>query len=527
MNFDSNKEKNLLNLNIMRCDKITIKKIKSLIPPSSQNEKYFLKLTTNDKTPQTSKLFLFKNSSEIILNQSFSFETFQEKIIKEIKIEFIKQKENISLYKGIILNQNFIFDEKSGDNILYLTDEKGTELIIVYYSIEYKAIDSFELFDKSVKYNESANKNYLKKSRKNVSQDDNIKNEFIQNLLYIQIIIDYFTGLINWENYIETFLFLVVITVIILYFKVIFIYILPLSIIFFNIRKKDQIKEFLNEKNSEENKHKSNLLYIKIQEDFNYLIEQYEYFVQKLFTGKKSNIINIYKALILTVVSNIFLFYFNLFYLIPCRKIFILLIWIFFLSKNSFCIKFYYIMLEIFSPFFTKINLFKKIKNFFKDFINIIFPICSIYNSFPEDNTNTYISMVKSQGLKTDSNTIIKSSSKTLRSSINTSNNLIKFELYENERWWVLAERTKNLAGSKPTWCKVGKPNDFCDKSKIFLPDDEDNKYQWSADWKIEKNSGTDDDGWEYANDFDSEFGKNEKFKYVRRRKWVRYANKI
>ena len=150
MNFDSNKEKNLLNLNIMRCDKITIKKIKSLIPPSSQNEKYFLKLTTNNKTPQTSKLFLFKNSSEVILNQSFSFETFQEKIIKEIKIEFIKQKENISLYKGIILNQNFIFDEKSGDNILYLTDEKGTELIIVYYSIEYKAIDSFEFFDKSV-----------------------------------------------------------------------------------------------------------------------------------------------------------------------------------------------------------------------------------------------------------------------------------------------------------------------------------------------------------------------------------------
>ena len=60
MNFDSNKEKNLLNLNIMRCDKITIKKIKSLIPPSSQNEKYFLKLTTNNKTPQTSKLFIQK-----------------------------------------------------------------------------------------------------------------------------------------------------------------------------------------------------------------------------------------------------------------------------------------------------------------------------------------------------------------------------------------------------------------------------------------------------------------------------------
>ena len=35
------------------------------------------------------------------------------------------------------------------------------------------------------------------------------------------------------------------------------------------------------------------------------------------------------------------------------------------------------------------------------------------------------------------------------------------------------------------------------------------------------------DNGWEYADDFDSVFGKDEKLKYVRRRKWVRYANKI
>ena len=85
MNFDSNKEKNLMNLNIMRCNKIIIKKVKSLIPLSSKNEKYFLKLTTNNNTPQISKIFSFKEISEIILNQSFSLETFQEKIIKEIK----------------------------------------------------------------------------------------------------------------------------------------------------------------------------------------------------------------------------------------------------------------------------------------------------------------------------------------------------------------------------------------------------------------------------------------------------------
>ena len=178
MNFDSNKEKNLMNLNIMRCDKITIKKLKSLIPLSSKNEKYFLKLTTNNNTPQISKIFSFKEISEIILNQSFSLETFQEKIIKEIKFEFINQDKNISVYSGSIINQNFIFDEKTGDNIIYLSDKKGMELLIIYYTIEYKAIDSFEFFDKSVKFNELANKDYLKKSRMNISQDESIKNEF-------------------------------------------------------------------------------------------------------------------------------------------------------------------------------------------------------------------------------------------------------------------------------------------------------------------------------------------------------------
>ena len=119
MNFDSNKEKNLMNLNIMRCDKIIIKKLKSLIPLSSKNERYFLKITTNNNTQQLSKTFSFKEISEIILNQSFSLETFQEKIIKEMKFELINEDKNTSVYSGSIINQNFIFDDKTGDNILF------------------------------------------------------------------------------------------------------------------------------------------------------------------------------------------------------------------------------------------------------------------------------------------------------------------------------------------------------------------------------------------------------------------------
>ena len=529
MNFDSNKEKNLMNLNIMRFDKITIKKLKSLIPLSSKNERYFLKITTNNNTPQLSKTFSFKEISEIILNQSFSLETFQEKIIKEIKFELINEVKNTSIYSGSIINQNFIFDDKTGDNILYLSDKKGMELLIIYYSIEYKAMDSFELFDKSVKYNELANKDYLKKSRMNISQDESIKNEFIKNLIYVEIIEDYCNGLIKWKNNIETLFFLIIISFVVLHFKFQYIYFLPLSIVFLHVRNKNKIKHFLNEKNNEENIQKGNSFFIKIQYDFNNIVENYELFTQKIITGKKSNIIKIYKALILTVISNIFLFYFKIFYLINWRKIFVIIIWFFFLSNNSFCLKLYYIMNELLFPFSSKLNgfsLIQKVKKIPKYILNIFIPVTSLYDSFTEDNSETYISLVKSQGLKQNSKNILRTQT-LLKKSIGPGNNLIKFELYENERWWVIAGWTKNLVGNRPNWCRVDKPYEFCDKTKIFLPDDEDNKYQWSAGWKIEINDNTDENGWEYADDFDSEFSKNEKFKYVRRRKWVRYANKI
>ena len=170
--------------------------------------------------------------------------------------------------------------------------------------------------------------------------------------------------------------------------------------------------------------------------------------------------------------------------------------------------------------------LFKEIKQFPKFVLNFFIPLSSLYGILNEDDSDTYISLVKSHGIKQQSNNIIKIQ-KTPKKIVNSGNNLVKFELYENERWWVIAGWTKNLIGGRPTWFKVDKPFDYCDKNKIFLPNDENNKYQWSADWKIEINKNTDDNGWEYADDFDSEFSKNDKFKYVRRRKWIRYANKI
>ena len=532
MKFDSIKEKSLLNLNIMRCNKITVKSIKSLNPSSpSKNDKYFIKLTINDSTPQISDIFSLSNSSEVKLDQPFWLETLQEKIIKEIKFELINDKNNKCEYQASILNQNFILDEKTGDNIIYLSDEKGDELIILYYIVEFKAIDSFEFFDKSVKYSASAKKNSLEKNWMSITPDDSIKNEFIQNLIYIEKIIDYCYDLLHWKNYIETLMFLIPISFIIMCFEFIYIF-LPLLIIFFIIRKKNALKQFFKEKNSEENKNKSKLFYLQIKNGYNDFIEKYEDFIKKIFAGKKSDIINIYKALLLTMISNIFFFYFKIFNLLNRKRVYILLLWIFFLSKNSICIKAYYIIKELLSAFIPLKNTKDpntKTNKFYKLMLNLFFPMYSLYhNTSSEDNSDKYISLVKSQGLQSNIKNVLRSSSKGLRNSNrNFGNNLIKFELYENERWWVIAGWTKNLMGDRATWCKPDKPYEFCDKSKIFLPNDENNIYQWSADWKIDINDGTDDNGWEYADDFDSVFGKDDKHKYVRRRKWVRYANKI
>lgn len=528
MKVDSNKEKNLMNLSIIRCNKITIKKIKCSL--DNLQKKYYIKLYSNNNTPQTSKIISFKNSKEIELNQSFPLETFQQKIIKEIKFEFYQAKDDsLLLYHGTIINQNFIFDESTGDYILHLSDDMGNDPITIYYSIEYGAIDSFETFDKFVKYNEYNNQNYIKKVQEGFTQDENIKNEFIENLQYLKVIILYFYNIVKWENMIDTLLFMISISFIILYFKIFYIYIFPLSIIFFHIKNKNKIKNLLKNKKDNMNKKNNELFFIKLQMFYNNLVELYEIVIQKVITGKKSMMIEVYKSLILTVLANVFLFYFRIFFIIRWKWVIVIMFWIFILSYNSFFVKIYSSIYSIFSSFFSLFSenkYYNKIRGLSKNIINLLIPFYPLYLSFKEENDDTYSSLVKSQGLRSSSNNELRKSSN-IHKKNSGGINLIKFELYENERWWMLIGWSKNTSGGVPTWCKVEKPYEYCDKTKIFLPNDENTKYQWSAEWKIEKSDNTDSLGWEYADNFDSEFSKEDKFKVVRRRKWVRYANKV
>lgn len=87
------------------------------------------------------------------------------------------------------------------------------------------------------------------------------------------------------------------------------------------MKNKSKLNDFLNNKENPINKRRNDLFYISLQDKYNNLIEGYENFIKKIIVGKNSTIIEIYKALIIAMILNIFLFHYNFFYIIKWRKI--------------------------------------------------------------------------------------------------------------------------------------------------------------------------------------------------------------
>ena len=96
----------------------------------------------------------------------------------------------------------------------------------------------------------------------------------------------------------------------------------------------------------------------------------------------------------------------------------------------------------------------------------------------------------------------------------------ISFDVYENERWWIMVGWSKNLVMEEvPLWGDLY--NSPLQLGDVVLPDN----YKWSGEWSVFKDFSTDSEGWTYAVDFESPFDKQEASGlYVRRRRWVRSA---
>ena len=463
---------------------------------------YYISLIINNLYPQNSRHFKFNDKGAAFINQLMSLKNEEAKK-KYIKIEFYEKDNiysNLNL-KGEIINENFLYDNSSDDFICYLYNNENEEKAVIHYDIDFDTVKSNDIYDINTKRIEKVNK------RK--SKDENvIHNIFLMNFQYIKLISNDIHSLINWNDKWRTLSYLFAITFIVIFFKIFFVFILPLYLIFIHIKNKNNIEKFIIAKddNNSKDKKENSLILFKIMGRFNKIIQIYENIITKIINGNQI-LTELYMQIGIAIVANFIFFYFKLYNLINFKLIFLGIIWIYILRKNpsfySFSI-FLFNLIEERTIFITTKANFYIYKTNLLNLMTTMIPFYCLYQLYIEE----YV----------DNSDFIKDD-KSIR------NDLIKYEMYENERWWMFIGWSKNLIFDESIiWYKIDKPKEYCDKNLVKLLD---NNYRWDSDWKIEINKNSDKNGWEYSKDFETEFGKYNRHQYVRRRKWVRYATKI
>ena len=478
----------------------------NILEESNKNysSNYYLSLIINNLHPQNSKPLKFNEKGEATINQLMSLKNEEPKK-KYIKLEFYEKDKIYSnlLLKGEIINENYLNDDISNDFICYLYNNENEEKAAVHFDIDFDSVNLNNMYDMNVKRAEKVNK-------RKIQNENYIYDLFLSNFQYIKLISNDIHSLLNWDDKWKTLSYLFGITFIIIFFKNFFIFIFPLYLIFSHIKNKNNIEKFIiakdNLDNSNDKKENEIILY-KIMYAFNKVVEIYENITKKIIKGYKLTK-EVYIRIGVAIFANFLFLYFKLYNLINLKTLLLCIIWLYVLRRNPSFYSFNIFLLNLIQErtLFIKTNInFHIYKTNLINFITIIIPFYSLYRIYYEENI--------------DSSQFIENKNK------NDKENLIKYEIYENERWWMFVGWNKNLIFDESLiWYKKDKPKEYCDKNMIKLIDD---KYIWESDWKIEIGEYSDENGWEYSKDFESEFGEYSKNKYVRRRKWVRYAIKM
>ena len=464
---------------------------------------YYISLIINNLHPQNSKHLKLNEKGEAIINQLMSLKNEEPKK-KYIKIEFYEKDKIYSnlILKGEIINENFLYDNSSDDFICYLLNNENEEKAVVHYDIDFDTVDSNNNYDKNIKRIEKVNKKKAQSAKA-------IHNLFLVNFQYIKLISNDIHSLLNWEDKWRTLSYLFAITFLILFFKIFFIFLLPLYLIFIHIKNKNDIEKFIVAKNKIDNSkdtQENNLILFKIMGRFNKVIQIYENIMKKIINGNQI-LIELYIRIGIAIFANFCFFYFKIYNLLNFKLIFLGIIWFYVLRKNpsfySFNIFLFNLIEERTLFITTKANFYIYRTNIL-NLITTMIPFYSLYHLYIEEDVDNSQFIGKNKKLN---------------------NNLIKYEIYENERWWMFVGWNKDLIFDESIiWYKIDKPKEYCDKNMVKLLD---KNYRWETDWKIEINENTDKNGWEYSKDFEHKFEKYNRHKYVRRRKWVRYAIKI
>ena len=448
--------------------------------------------------------------------------------------------------------------------------------------------DNLKTLHESINGNKTKGSQTTYEHLKDIASGENAANfkRFVKNMEYLKKIKNEFINLIFWKDRWKTISVSLLFTIFLFYTKF-FLCISPIFIIFFHVYNRKNLDDFSFKNKLTEKLENINFI-TKIIELTNHIIDLYENFIEAMQFCEKNIIEDIYINLIKLIFFNFIFFYFHIFTLKFFFKIFLIIFWILLLWNfppfQAFCrfifnftlkkcfninqttlklnIKNYFNLLNseylchsqsnIISNFINRENIGNEniFNKYYRNTIKFLhFMYMKIFSAIPfarlilftltydsSLNDNSLIS-VKDKKNKFDFNELFKNINQIndtiakpvdlnteTNTDLNNKTKTLKFEIYENERWWMFVGWSKNLiSNERPIWSDISGKN-YVDFKSVFLPSAD---YVWIGNWTIEITENNDDSGWEYASDFNGLFTLTNSRKYVRRRKWIRYAKLI
>ena len=533
-----------------KTSRIIIPSIRKLTPNFSGC--YYISIVVNDTKVHKSKPFEFKSPSNCEINQSFPLDP---RITSIDKIQFQLYEKTTLLTtlicKGEVTRNKQTKDEFTNNFTCYLTNNNKENCILLYYNLEFIGENIFQTFTATA--NAITNANNRTSWITSLSNTNNNETHmlFTHNLEYLKHIITEIESIIKWKQYWKSASFLLITSFVLLQSKICFVFVSPLLLVLAQVYYSKHVDKAFIVKGNDVNT--NNDLFYALLNAYNTIINTYEYCVRKCLNGNKRFVYELYLNIFKLFVMNIIVFYTPLLWFVSIKHILLLFIWGITLSCNPYVHSIYEFTVRLFkgkvfallksnnlchTGYMHVVHLVQMVIPFYSLYVHMKHqeekdvmqdPIFSFRNN---DNINVNDVSVKrsSERKLSESNNsrnhmnerVSRSDSKRCTLGINHSGikRLIKVELYENERWWVFVGWTKNVVMNEvQLWCKVSEPRTYCDKTDIEY------QYDWVDEWKVETTDKTDEEGWEYSYDFNSSFSLSEIGKYVRRRKWVRYAN--
>ena len=417
-----------------------LKNIIILDQTKSYSSSYYISLIISNLFPQNSKIINFKNG-KATLNQMLSLKNEEPKK-KYIKLELYEKDKIYSnlILKGEIINENYIYDHSSNDFVCYLCNNENEEKAVLHYNIDYDYMNTDDLYDKNVKRVEKVYK-------KNTKNEKHINNLFLINIQYAKLICNDIDSILNWKNKWRTLSYLFAMSFIIIFFKLFYVLVLPLYLIFFHIKNKNNIENFIitrDNVDNQKNKNENNLFLYKIMFVFNNIIKIFENIVEKIINGKRV-MTELYIRTGIAFFANFCFFYFKFYKLINFKFIILFIIWFYVLRKNPSFYSFSVFLSNIIEErtlFLTTNTNYYIYKTNLLNLFTILIPFYSLYHIYIDE----YV----------DDSQFVKD-----KKELNN-NDIIKYELYENERWWMFIGWNKNLISDESMiWYKVEKSKEY------------------------------------------------------------------